>query len=192
MTPDDDFADVRRLLDTIPAPPVPPSDVAAIYHAALDRQARRTRRWKYAAAAGSLVAAGLLLVVVLPKLEVRVAGNEFAVRWGPPDLAPVALMPEPAPVPDPRLTARLSELDARTRDLDRFDTELRSLKDLLLTLAADVNDRDEKQKEAMAALTRYLKTFEAASGERFRQTEQTSAALYTAIFDKPTPRGENP
>jgi hypothetical protein len=188
MTPDDDFADVRRLLDTIPAPPVPPADVAAIYHAALIRQARRARRWKYAAAAGSLVAAGLLLAAVLPKLEVRVAGNEFAVRWGPPDPAPVVS----EPVPDPRLTARLSELDARTRDAARVRAELRSLKDLLLTLAADVSDRDEKQKEAMAALTRYLKTFEAASGERFRQTEQTNAALYTAIFDKPTPRGENP
>ena len=194
MTPDDDFPDVRRALDAIPDPPVPPADVAAIYRAALDRQARNARRWKFAAASGALVAAGLLLAAVLPKLEVRFAANEFAVRWGPPDPPPVVPMPQPvpAPVPDPRLLARINELDTRIRDLGKTDAELRELKELLLTVAADVNERDEKHKEALASLTRYLRAVEAASGERFRQAEQTNAALYSAIFDKPTPEGGNP
>lgn len=194
MTTDDghEFADVRRMLDAVPAPAVAPVDVAAIYHAVLDRQARSARRWKFAAASGALVAAGLLLAAVLPKLEVRFAANEFAVRWGPADPPPVAPEPVMMPVTDPRLLARVDELDARTRDLGKADADLRELKELLLTVAADVNERDEKQKEALATLTRYLRAFEATAGERFRQTEQTSAALYTAIFDKPTPEGVNP
>jgi hypothetical protein len=192
MTPDDDFPDVRRALDAIPDPPVLPLDTAAIYRAALDRQVRSARRWKLAAGAGVLVAAGLLLAAVLPKLEVRFAANEFAVRWGPADPPPVAPEPAPAPSADPRLLALIDELDARTRDLGRTDADLRELKELLLALAADVNERDEKQKDAIASLTRYLRAFEAASGERFRQTEQTNAALYSAIFDKPAPEGVNP
>ena len=168
--------------------------MSAIYHVALDRQARSARRWKFAAASGALVAAGLLLVAVLPKLEVRFAANEFAVRWGPSDPPLAAPIPEPVPTPstDPRLLARVNELDARVRDLGNADADLRELKELLLTVAADVSERDEKQKEAIASLARYLRAFEAASGERFRQTEQTNAALYSAIFDKPTPEGVNP
>jgi hypothetical protein len=193
MTPDDDFPDVRRALDAVPEPPVLPLDTAAVYRAALDRQARSARRWKLAAGAGALVAAGLLLAAVLPRLEMRFAANEFAVRWGPPDPPPVAPMPEPVPpVTDPRLLARIDELDTRLRDLGKADAELRELKELLLTVAADVSERDERQKEAIASLTRYLRAFEATAGERFRQTEQTSAALYAAIFDKPTPEGGTP
>jgi hypothetical protein len=192
MTPDDDFPDVRRALDAIPDPPVPPLDTAAIYRAALDRQVRSARRWKLAAGVGALVAAGLLLAAVLPKLEVRFAANEFAVRWGPADPPPVAPEPVPTPSTDPRLLAHVNELDTRVRDLGATDAGLRELKELLLTLAADVNERDEKQKDAIASLTRYLRAFEAASGERFRQTEQTNAALYSAIFDKPAPEGVNP
>jgi hypothetical protein len=196
MTTDDehDFADVRRALDAVPASTVAPVDVAAIYHAALDRQARSARRWKVAAASGTLVAAGLLLAAVLPKLEVRFAANEFAVRWGPADPPPAAPTPERIPMPytDPQLVARVNELDTRIREFGKADTELRELKELLLTVAADVSDRDDRQKETIATLTRRLLAFEAASGERFRQAEQTNAALYTAIFDKPVPEGGTP
>jgi hypothetical protein len=196
MTTDDehDFEDVRRALDAVPDPAVAPVDVAAIYHVSLNRQARSARRWKVAAAAGTLAAAGLLLAAVLPRLEVRFAANEFAVRWGPTDPPPVAPTPERVPMPytDPQLVARVNELDARVRDLDKTGADLRELKELLLTVAADVSDRDDRQRETIAALTRRLLAFEAASGERFRQTEQTSAALYTAIFDKPAPEGGNP
>ena len=192
MTPDDDFPDVRRALDAVSEPPVLLLDTAAIYRAALDRQARSARRWRLAAGAGALVAAGLLLAAVLPRLEVRVNGNEFAVRWGPTEPPPVVPTPVPVPYSDPRLVARIDELDTRIRDLGKADADLRELKELLLTVAADVGERDEKLKESVAALGRRLLAFEAASGERFRQAEQTSAALYTAIFDKPTPEGGNP
>jgi hypothetical protein len=191
MTPDDDFPDVRRALDAAPAPPLPPVDVAAIYRAAFDRQARLARRWKRTAAVGALVAAGLLLVAVLPRLEVRFNNEEFAVRWGAPPpvvVAPVPPLP-PSPAPDPRLLAQVKKLDARTRELDTLTTELHSLKELLLTLAADVDERDRKQRDALVLLVKHLQAFEASAREQFRQTEQTSSALYAAIFDKPRSEG---
>ncbi len=182
---------VRDLLD-VPAPPVPPADVAAIYRAALDRQARSTRRWRRATAAGALVAAGLLLAAVLPRLEVRVNANEFAVRWGPTDPPPVVPQSAPPPAADPRLAARVDDLDARVRNLGDPAAESRSLKELLLTLAADVDERDRKQKDALAAVARHLLALEVATGERFRQTEQTNTALYNLITDKPRSEGDNP
>jgi hypothetical protein len=180
---------VRELLDAVPTPAVAPPDVAAIYRAALDRQARSARRWRRAATAGLLVAAGLLLVAVLPRLEVRANANEFAVRWG----SPVA--PQPAPSPpaiDPRLVAQVDDVEARTRKLDGFDAELRSLKELLLTLAADVDERDQKQKDALAELTRHLLAFEAAARDKFQQTDQANTALYNLITDKPRSEGGHP
>lgn len=191
MTPDDDFPDVRRALDAAPAPAPPPVDVGAIYQAAFDRQARLARRWRRAAGGGLLAAAGLLVVAVLPRLEVRCDNNELAVRWGPP--APVVVAPvpppPPPPAPDPRLLAQVKELDARTRQLDTLTTELHSLKELLLTLAADVDERDRKQRDALALLVQHLQAFEASAREQFRQTEQTSSALYAAIFDKTRSEG---
>jgi hypothetical protein len=190
MTPDDDFPDVRRALDAAPAPALPPVDVGAIYQAAFDRQARLARRWRRAAGAGLLIAAGLLVVAVLPRLEVRCNNDEFAVRWGPPAPVVVAPMsPPPSPAPDPRLLTQVRELDARTRELGAMTTELHSLKELLLTLAADVDERDRKQRDALALLVKHLQAFEASAREQFRQTEQTSSALYAAIFDKPRSEG---
>jgi hypothetical protein len=182
---------VRDLLD-LPAPPAPPPDVAAIYRAALDRQARSARRSRLAAAGGALAAAGLLLAAVLPKLEIRLNANEFAVRWGPLEQQPVVPAPAPQPATDPRLVAQVNDIEAHTRKRDGFDTELRSVKELLLTLAADVDERDQKQRDALAALTRHLLAFEAAAGDKFRQTDQTNTALYNLITDKPRSEGGTP
>src|SRR5262245_33968651 len=68
-----DESELRQvcILLGVPAPLTPPADVTAIYGAALDRQTRSARRWKLTAGAGTLVAAGLLLTAVLPRLEFR-------------------------------------------------------------------------------------------------------------------------
>jgi anti-sigma factor RsiW len=91
---------VRGLLDAAPVPAVGPVDVATVYRAALDQQVHAARRWKRIAAGGALVAAGLLLVAVLPKLEVKVGGKELVVRWGPADPPPVPT-PPPSPPQEP-------------------------------------------------------------------------------------------
>lgn len=193
MTPDpgDNFADIRRLLDAIPAPPVEPVDVAAIYREAAAMQARSVRRWKRAACAGALVAAAVLLAAVLPKLEVRVTGTEFVARWGPPDPPVVVPAPSPAapvqvlPAPDSAVLAKLEELDARFGRAANHDKKLKDLEDLLLTLAIDVDDRDGKRKTELANLARDLRELRADTRLHQQQAEKTNAAFYAAIFDKP-------
>jgi hypothetical protein len=186
MTPDD-FADVRRLLDAVPVPPVEPIDVAAIYREASAAHARSARRWKWAASAAVVVAAALLFAAVLPRLEVKVTGREFVLRWGMPDPPPAPPAPAPVVVPaaDSAVLAKLDELDARfARSADR-DKKLKDLEDLLLTLAFDVDDRDGKRKAELANLARDLRELRADTRLYQQQAEKTSAALYTAIFDKP-------
>ncbi len=190
MTPEDDFADVRRLLDAVSVPPVGPADVAAIYRDAAALQTRSARRWKKAACAGALVAVAVMLAAVLPKLELKVTGSEFVVRWGPPD-PPLVVVPPPAPpvqiVPaaDSAILAKLAEMDARFARAAEQDGKLKDLEDLLLTLAVDVDDRDGKRKAELAALARDLRLLRAEARLQHEQNEKTNAALYTAIFDKP-------
>ena len=91
-----------RRLDAVPAPPAQPIDLAAIYAAADDRHVHSVRRWRRAAVVAAALAAGVLFVAVLPRLEVRLGGNELALRWGP------AEPPPPAPTTvDPVLLARV-------------------------------------------------------------------------------------
>ena len=102
-----------------------PVDVAAIYRPRRTGRPATARRWKRAAAApGRSSPRGCSWRAVLPKLEVRFAANEFAVRWGPADPPPVAPTPEPVPSTstDPQLLARVNELDARIRELGKDST----------------------------------------------------------------------
>lgn len=203
MTPEqpDDFADVRRLLDAAPAPPVRPVDPAAIYRDAHDRQVRVARRWRRAAIGGSVVAASLLAFALLPKLEVKAGDGAFVVRWGGPAPVPVPApaptpilppAPVPAPPPDPTILARLSALEERSRVLADYEKKWKELEGLIVTVAADVDDRDARQKEQLAALQKQLHTFEVTTREQLRQTEQSQSALYAAIFDPSRRPGGNP
>ena len=80
----DDFPGVCAALDAIPIGQSKPVDIAAIYRAALDRQVKTARRWKRVAGAIATLAAGVILLALVPKLDVRVTGDEFTVRWGQP------------------------------------------------------------------------------------------------------------
>lgn len=171
MTPNE-FADVRRLLDAAPEPTVSPIDVAAIYRAAATEQARAARRWKRATAAVAALAAGVCVAVV---------------AWGRTGSGE-----GPNHTPDPELLARLDRIEGRLRDADAVAAKLKATEDLLLTLAADVDDRDRRQSDALAAVVQDLRAFRLDAGRRFQDGDRTSAALYTAVFDKPKSEGVNP
>lgn len=174
----DDFPDLRKLLDAVPAPDPRPVDLAAVYRAAAERQATVSRRWRRVAVGVAAVAAGVLLVALLPRLEFRLTGHEFAVRWdNPPEPAP----PPPA-TPDPRIEQLLNRQSEQLSDLQATNRKHAELQDLLLTLAADVNDRDKQQQVKVAALTKKLTAFEADTARQFADAEKTHSALYDAVF----------
>jgi len=175
----DDFPDVRKLLDAVPPPEPQPVDLAAIYRAAAERQAVVSRRWRRATVVGAMLAASVLALALLPRLEFRASDHEFAVRWGtPPELPPT---PPPAPL-DPRVEQLLDEQSRQLAAIRATNAKHAELQDLLLTLASDVSDRDQAQQAKVEALTKQLTTFEAVSVRQFADTEKTNSALYDAVF----------
>jgi hypothetical protein len=126
------LAHVCRLLDATPAPVVQ-VDVAAIHAEAARREARRARRWRRLSV-GVGLAASILLVVSVWRMELRVEGHQVTLRWG---------APPPAPQP----------LGTDQRHDDRgIEEKVKLLSDLVQALAVDVQMRDVAQQEAVARL----------------------------------------
>ena len=181
MLDTDELRHVQMMLNRIDTPSPKPVDVAAIYCAALEREIRSNRRWKRVAAVGAMLAASLLFFALLPKLEVHADANEFSIRWGTPSPIPVAIQPV-LPQPD-------HELHQLAVNQQR---ELKTLKELLLTLATDVEERDTRQQEKLTAMLRSFRKFERYTQEQFAETDKTQQVFYTAIFDKPRTTGAKP
>lgn len=176
--------DLRKLLDAAPAPDPRPVDLAALYRAAAERQAVVGRRWRRVTVGGAVLAAGVLLVAFVPRLEFRLTGHEFAVRWGvPPEPAPVA------PSADPRVEQLLEEQSKQLAAIRATNARHAELQDLLLTLAADVSDRDKQQQARVAALGKKLTAFEADTARQFADAEKTNSALYDAVFSRKAKAG---
>lgn len=176
-----DFPEVRRLLDVVPVPPLPPVDVAAIFADALDAEARAARRWKRIAVAAAALAAGVLAFAL---------GVSIGRRDEP---TPVAVHPEPKP--DPRVTELIDEQRKFLTALREANAQHAELQGLLLTLARDVNTRDDARKEQLAALADRLREFEAVTARQFQESERTNTALYHVVFPSkpsPTPKGDQP
>lgn len=170
--------DLRTLLDAVPLPEPKPVDLAALYRAAAERQAAVSRRWRRVAVGVAALAAGVLLVALLPRLEFRASGHEFAVRWGTPPEPP----PAPPTPPDPRIERLVEEQSKQLVALRATNTKHAELQDLLLTLAVDVGDRDQQQRAMIAALTKKLTAFEADTARQFADAERTNATLYDVVF----------
>ena len=105
----DGYPEVGAALDAIPLAEPKPVDIATIYRSALDRQASTARRWKRIAVAVSALAAGIVLLALLPKLELRCNADEFAVRWGAPPTEQPSVAAPSEPKPDPRMPDLIDE-----------------------------------------------------------------------------------
>jgi hypothetical protein len=168
----DDFPELRRLLDTAPVPALPPVDLARLYRDAFDRQARSTRRWKRVAGGVAALAASVLAVAVLQ-------------GWW-------AAKPEPvASAPDPRVAELLADQQRQIAALRATNEKIGAVQELLLTLAADVDQRDKDQQKKMTMLATRLGEFETLTARQFQESEKTSTALYNVVFNN-KPKGVNP
>lgn len=156
MTADEMPPDLRRLLDEIPIPALPPVDVAAILAREAERQANAARFWKRTAAFAVGLAAAALI----------------ALGW-----------PAPTPTGDyEALRDRLAKLEATPQpipDHSKLEAKLADINDLLLTLATDVNERDEKQRLALRTLAKQLTELRSLSDRRWTEAKSTTDALYT-------------
>ncbi len=184
----EDYPEARAALDAISAPAIRPVDLAAIYRAAHDRQIRIARRWKRVAAGLMALAAGVILLALVPRLDVRCNADEFAVRWGQP---PRIVEPAPAvvaPPDDPRIPQLIDDREKQVAALRATNLKHAEMQELLLALTTDVSDRDTAQLVRIAQLARELRAFQLATAQQFDRTEKTNTTLYNAVFDgKPKP-----
>ncbi|HYT93253.1 MAG TPA: zf-HC2 domain-containing protein [Gemmataceae bacterium] len=152
---------VRGLLDATATPKVA-VDVPGVYREAALRQEKRLRRWRRVAC-GALAAAAVLLLVFGLKLEVRWEQHQLVLRWGaPPAAVPV---PPPAPLELPPEAASAAEV--------------RRMRDLLHLLAAELEEREQRQQQALAWLRVRLETLQAQTREHWAATERDVRGLYT-------------
>lgn len=155
MTADDIPPDLRSLLDELSVPALPRVDVAAILGREAERQANAARFWKRTAAFATGLAAAALI----------------ALGW-----------PAPAPTGDyESLRNRLAKLEAAPQpipDNSKLEAKLADINDLLLTLATDVNERDEKQRLALRSLAKQVTELRSLSDRRWTEAKSTTDALY--------------
>lgn len=155
---DDIPPDVRRLLDALPSPELPPVDVAAILGHEVERHQSAARFWKWVAGVSAGLAAGVLVAAGLRDRPAAATAEVESLRTR---LAKLEATPAAAPPDTAKLEAKLNDIN-----------------DLLLTLAADVNQRDEKQRQALRTLTKQVADLGALSDSRWADAKQTSDALY--------------
>ncbi len=85
----EELLELGKLLDVGPEPTVR-IDLAALYRQAAGRQARTGRRWRWLGLAASLLLALGSVWALAGRIELRVTGQEFVLRWGPTAPAPAA------------------------------------------------------------------------------------------------------
>jgi hypothetical protein len=165
---------VRQRLDQTSAP-VARVNVAAVYRAAADANARRLRRWRrFALVAG--IAAAILLVVLLGRLEFHVDQHQLTICWNaPPTVAPV-----------PAASESDGSKPARSPDAQ----EIQALSALVHALLDDARLRDQLHAQDIVRLRAQIDELRRQSDGRFAALERDFSALYTAHFS--SPKGVNP
>jgi hypothetical protein len=170
------LAEVRRLLDTAPAPAAV-VDLARLYREAAERQARRLRRWRRVAVGALAVAAAVVLVVLLSRLEVRVESHQVVVRWGEMT-APEAPAP-PAPKP---LSEELPVVVVTPPPSAEVEQQLRLLSELVQTLSSDADARNGRRQEEIAEVRAQVQALRQQMAQLRLATEQDVSVLYNAQF----------
>ncbi len=165
------LARTRRLLDAAPVASAN-VDVARLYREAAALQERRLRCWRRLAVATLAAAAAVVLLALAPRLEVRCEAHQFVVRWGEtPAPEPPALAP-----PEPPIVVASAPPSAEV------EGRLRLLGDLVQALSNEVEARDGRRQQDMAALEAQVLALRRQAGELRLAVEKDVAALYTAQF----------
>jgi hypothetical protein len=169
------LAQVRRLLDAVPAPPGA-IDLPRLYREAAGEQALRWRRWRRLAVVSLAAAAAVTAVVFLSRLEIRMDAHQVVLRWGAVPAAPEVPQP-PVPRPEQPLTS-----PALPESSGEVEQQLRLLTALVQTLSEDADLRDGRQQQEIARLRAEMQVLRQQLGEQRLVTERDVAALYAAQF----------
>jgi hypothetical protein len=168
-------AEVRRLLDAVPAPAVA-VDLPRLYREAAARHERRLRRWRRVALASLAAAAAVLLTVLLSRLEIRLDSHQLVLRWGDVAAAP-EVHPSPPSMPQPQERSLAAASAPLTADVEQ---QLRLLTDLVQALSNDADLRDDRRREEIARLRGQMQYLQQQITQLRLTTEKDLSALYAA------------
>jgi hypothetical protein len=170
------LAQVRRLLDAVPAPPVT-VDLPRLYREAAEQQSLRLRRWRRVACAALAVAAAVVAVVCLSRLEVSLDANQLVLRWGTVPEPPEVPAPAPAPHPEPPMLPPTAAMAP-----GEVEQQLRLLSDLMRALSDDAEVRDGRRQQEINQLRAQVRGLQQQMAELRLATEKDVSALYAAQF----------
>jgi len=163
---------VGHLLDSVSTPQAH-VNISQIYAEALQRHVRRARIWRRAALGLAGVAALAFLVFGL-KLQVSVQAHQLVVRWNAPS---ATVDPDNKRLPDsPALAQVVPPAPQVTAE------QIQWVRDVIHALAADVEMRDQRQRDAMALLVKNLEAFQYGDNQRWKATQRDVAALFTVCL----------
>jgi hypothetical protein len=131
---------LRGCLDAAPAPMVN-VNLAKLYQTASEREQRRIRRWRRLAIAATSVAAAIVIGILAANLRFAWQDGQLTIAWGAlsvPQVAEPPVNPAPAPADDVRAA--------------EFDRRLQTLTEIVHSLAANVDARDQRQQADVADL----------------------------------------
>jgi hypothetical protein len=169
------ISEIQRLLDAVPAPPIA-VNLPMLYRDAAAGHRRQLRRWRIAALAG--LAAGVLVALLLSRLEVRVDANQIVLRWGAAPAIPHQHEPPPAPrSPEPIVAAP----QMSTAEIDQ---QLRMLRELVQAISNDSDLRDERRQRAITALNGRMHGLEQQMTQLRLARQRDVAVLYAHESEK--------
>jgi hypothetical protein len=160
-----ELTQLGRLLDANPAPPVT-VDLVSLYRHAAQREARSSQRWRWLGIAASLLALVGSVWAIWGRVEVRVNGQELALRWGEP-----------------------FKLDARSRDstqepkspipaLDRRDEQLEVLSAMMRAMVEELQTVELRQRRDRADLDIRVSGLQEQTLKRWLSLQKDMDALY--------------
>jgi len=166
---------VQQNLGLLAAPTVQ-IDLTRFYRRAAALQERGRRRWRRLAFATVSAAAILLGCVLTLRLEARVEGHQFVLRWGsPPEGQNVVAPPAQDAKPEIARTVEKLPVAAATEE------QIRLLSELIHALADNVQSVERREQQDTAQLQTRLLALQHQNAQRWSALERTVESLYQSV-----------
>jgi hypothetical protein len=161
----EELTQLGKLLQVGPEPAVR-IDLAALYRQAAIRQTRSSRRWRWLGLAASVLLALGSVWAVVGRLELRVTGQEFVLRWGPSSVRSSADM------------ERLALPPVEPTSLEKREEQIEVLAAMVRAMVQELQSVEMRQRRDRADLDVRVSGIQEQSLKRWVALQKDLEALY--------------
>jgi hypothetical protein len=169
---------VRELLGRIPDHSTQALSLPKLYKQLAERTERKLRRWRWAAMLALATIAALAALAFLPRMELRVDGEQFTVRWA----ATPTPRTEPDPLPLDTLVGSAPATSARPRSQVELEDQLSLLRQIVHALVRDAGKGETGPRAVPPQFEARLAELERRFELRLREIERDFRTLYRVQF----------